>query len=142
MILSLSGACAFSAPPNRPAVVAIRVDGSDVSRELAFTDVHAGQILVAGVWTVCFTVDEADMVWIRGLAARHGAADLVWNERVVWSFGEDSRSQGYFIDRGFNDESTARRLSEEIRSRHGPRDSRSAQQGAAADDCPQAGDRG
>lgn len=35
------------------------MDGLAQNRDVRFQDVHAGQVLVAGVWTVIFRIDEA-----------------------------------------------------------------------------------
>ena len=125
-ILNLSiilGACALPQASNhetpltpRPPVV-VSVDGRTQEREVRFKDVHAGQVLVAGVWTVVFSIDDADMIWIRDLAAGHESVALDWDGRKVWSFDAESHGDGYFIDRGFNDEASARRLADEIKAR-------------------------
>ena len=129
-ILILEGllvACALPHPsdseavqsPGRPVVVS--VDGRPQQRDVRFKDVHAGQVVVAGIWTVMFSVDEADMVWIRDLAARHESVALEWDGRSVWSFDATSHGDGYFIDRGFNDETMARRVADEIKTRQSVR---------------------
>jgi hypothetical protein len=94
------------------------VDGQPQQREVRFKEVYAGQVVVAGIWTVIFSVDDADMTWIRDLAARHESVALEWDGREVWRFGERSHGDGYFIDRGFHDEVTARRVAKYNKTRH------------------------
>lgn len=101
--------------PRLPVVVS--VDGRPQQRDVRFKGIHAGQAVVAGIWTVIFSVDDGDMIWIRDIAARHESVSLEWDGRKVWSFDEKSHGDGYFIDRGFNDEATARRLADEIKTR-------------------------
>lgn len=121
--VGLLAACSLPPPsanealqgPNRPVVVS--VDGRPQPREVRFQDVHAGQVVVAGLWTVVFSVEEADMTWIRDLAARHESVALEWDGRKVWSFDARSHGDGYFLDRGFHDEATARRVAAQIKAR-------------------------
>lgn len=122
-LVGLLGACALpnassseSAPrPRLPVVVS--VDGLPQQRDVRFKEVRAGQVLVAGCWTVYFSVGDSDMIWIRDLAAHHDSVALEWDGRKVCSFDEKSHGDGYFIDRGFNDEATARRVADEIKAR-------------------------
>ena len=122
-LVVLLGACALPHASSSEAMlsprlpVVVSVDGRTQQRDVRFKDVHAGQVVVAGIWTVMFSVDDADMIWIRDLAARHESVVLVWDGRKVWSFDEKSHGDGYFIDRGFNDEATARRVADEIKTR-------------------------
>ena len=121
----LFGACALThaeggmGEPNTRLPVALIADGRTYDREVRFKDVDAGQVLFEGNWTVYFVVTEADMTWIRDLTAHHDSVSLEWNGFKVWSFHEQSRADGYFIDRDFNDEATARQLASEIKARQG-----------------------
>ncbi|MBL8723303.1 MAG: hypothetical protein JNK49_04620 [Planctomycetes bacterium] len=123
ILSGLLGSCALPHAPGgeagtRPRLpVVVCVDGQPQPREVRFKDVRAGQVLVEGVWTVLFSVDDADMAWIRDLAARHEAVALEWEGREVWKFGARPHGDGYFIDRGFSDEVTARRVAEEVRTK-------------------------
>jgi hypothetical protein len=127
-LVTLLGACALPHPVRSEAApkprlpVVVNVDGQTQPREVRFKSVRAGQVVVAGIWTVVFAVDDADMIWIRDLAARHDSVALEWDGRLVWSFDGKSHGDGYFIDRGFHDEATARRLADQIRTSQGVAD--------------------
>jgi hypothetical protein len=119
----LLGACAIShdagntpvLSPRLPVVVS--VGGQIQERDVRLTKVYAGQVVVEGIWTVIFSIDKSDMTWIRDLRAQHDSVALQWGGYEVWAFPDKPSGDGYFIDRGFNDEATARRVAEEIKTK-------------------------
>jgi hypothetical protein len=131
-IPALLASCAAALPPASKPIVGIRAAGILQRETLRFTDVHACQVLVEGCWTVGFAIDERDLPWLRDLVRQHGEAELVWNGRAVWTLDERVGRRGYFIDRGFSDEATARRLADEIRRAQGPSGTPASQQADAA----------
>ncbi len=117
-LLSACAAVDTSPPP-------VTVRAGHTERPVRFQSVHAGQVLVEGVWTVIFKVDPRDVPWIRSHASE-GSVQLVWNERVVWEFDPETDGSGYFVDRGFIDEATARRVAKEVADAQGPREASTA----------------